>query len=140
LSREHRVLDEDGLVTIAGGKLTTWRTMALATVDAVVKRLGRGGASPAALLEDPLPGGAEDEPSLEGVLSHDMPRHAEDVVFRRLPIGHDPAVVRRALPAIVGGMASRFGWDPARCEAESNRVIQRLDQGSARVDEALGST
>jgi glycerol-3-phosphate dehydrogenase len=137
LSREHRVLDEDGLVTIAGGKLTTWRTMALATVDAVVKRLGRGGASPAALLEDPLPGGTEDEPSLEGVLSHDMPRHAGDVVFRRLPIGHDPVLARRVLPSIVDRMGSRLGWDPARREMESSRVIQRLEAGAARLDEAL---
>ena len=97
-SREHRVLDEDGLVTIAGGKLTTWRTMALATVDAVVRRVGRGGSSPRVLVEEPLPGGAEEQPSLDTVLAEEMARHLEDVVFRRLPIGHDPQAVVRALP------------------------------------------
>jgi len=139
-SREHRVLDEDGLVTIAGGKLTTWRTMALQTVDAVVRRIGRGGASPAALLEEPLPGGDDEQPSLTTVLDEEMARHADDVVFRRLPLGHDPRKARRALPAIVLSMASRFAWDPERREAETARVLARLDAGAARLDAALGAT
>ena len=41
VSREHSVLvREDGLVTIAGGKLTTFRLMAQEVVDAVVERIG----------------------------------------------------------------------------------------------------
>ena len=138
-SREHRVLDEDGLVTIAGGKLTTWRTMALATVDAAVRRLGRGGVSPEALLREPLPGGDDDRPSLETALTEEMARHAEDVVFRRLPIGHDPREARRALPEIVLHMAARFGWDQSVSEAETARVTARLDADAARLDEALGA-
>ncbi len=137
-SREHRVLDEDGLVTIAGGKLTTWRTMALATVDAVVRRLGRGGVSPRVLLEEPLPGGDEDQPSLDAVLTEEMARHAEDVVFRRLPIGHDPREVVQTLPSIVDRMAARYAWDAARRSAETARVLTRLDADAARLDEALG--
>ena len=43
LSRRHRVtVGEDGLVTVTGGKLTTYRRMAEDTVDAVVRRLGAG--------------------------------------------------------------------------------------------------
>lgn len=46
LSRGHRVVDRTGgVITITGGKLTTYRHMAADTVDHVVKRLGRGGAS-----------------------------------------------------------------------------------------------
>ncbi len=139
-SREHRVLDEDGLVTIAGGKLTTWRTMALATVDAVVSRLGQGGPSPASLLEEPLPGGHDETPDLETVLVEEMARHADDVVFRRLPIGHDPQEARRALPSIIERMAAHFAWSPGRREAETTRVIARLDGGCRRLDDAFGST
>ena len=138
-SREHRILDEDGLVTIAGGKLTTWRTMGLATVDAVVSRLGLGGASPGSLIEEPLPGGRDEHPELETVLAEEMVRHADDVVFRRLPIGHDPRQARRALPSIIERMADRFEWGPERREAEASRVIERLDAGAARLDEALGT-
>lgn len=137
-SREHRVLDEDGLVTIAGGKLTTWRTMAVATVDAVVRRLGRGGASPPCLLDEPLPGGDDDNPELDSVLAEEMVRHADDVVFRRLPLSRDPKEVGLLLPTIVDRMAARFGWGPERCMAETTRVVARLDAGKRRLDEALG--
>jgi glycerol-3-phosphate dehydrogenase len=42
LSRRHRVgVDDAGLVTVTGGKLTTYRRMAADTVDAVEQRLGR---------------------------------------------------------------------------------------------------
>jgi glycerol-3-phosphate dehydrogenase len=41
VSREHRIWQEaSGLFTIAGGKYTTYRTMAAEMVDAVVKKLG----------------------------------------------------------------------------------------------------
>lgn len=40
VSREHHLMvDRDGLVTIAGGKLTTFRLMAMETVDEVVRRI-----------------------------------------------------------------------------------------------------
>jgi glycerol-3-phosphate dehydrogenase len=44
LSRRHAVVTSpSGLVTVTGGKLTTYRKMAADTVDAVVAQLGRGG-------------------------------------------------------------------------------------------------
>jgi glycerol-3-phosphate dehydrogenase len=44
LSRRHRVsLSERGMVTVTGGKLTTYRRMASDTVDQIVAHLGRGG-------------------------------------------------------------------------------------------------
>jgi glycerol-3-phosphate dehydrogenase len=46
LSRRHSVTTSPaGVVTVTGGKLTTYRAMAADTVDVVVKRLGRGGRS-----------------------------------------------------------------------------------------------
>lgn len=40
VSREHHLMvDRDGLITIAGGKLTTFRLMAMETVDEVVRRI-----------------------------------------------------------------------------------------------------
>lgn len=42
LSRRHRVTrSESGLITVAGGKLTTWRRMAQDTVDEVLRALGQ---------------------------------------------------------------------------------------------------
>lgn len=46
LSRRHAVRESGGgLVTVTGGKLTTYRRMASDTVDIVGRRLGRGGRS-----------------------------------------------------------------------------------------------
>jgi glycerol-3-phosphate dehydrogenase len=46
LSRRHAVLTSaSGLVSVNGGKLTTYRRMAADTVDAVVQAVGRGGKS-----------------------------------------------------------------------------------------------
>ena len=62
VSREHRIVeDPSGMVTIAGGKLTTYRRMARDTVDRVAKRLhgldGRPLPPRAATDRLPLPGG-----------------------------------------------------------------------------------
>ncbi len=44
VSREHKIFeDPDGLITLIGGKYTTYRTMAKEIVDLVVKRLGLKG-------------------------------------------------------------------------------------------------
>jgi glycerol-3-phosphate dehydrogenase len=138
VSREHAVRDEDGLVTIAGGKLTTWRTMAMDAVDASLRHLGRAVPSPASLLERPLPGGTIARPELDDVIAHEMPRHAEDVVFRRLPIGHDPREVRRVLPDVVDRMSDRFGWGRDRRRDEYDRVVSRLDEAATLLNDTLG--
>ncbi len=63
VSREHRiVVGADGLVTIAGGKLTTYRRMATEIVDTVVSLLRLEGKAPPDLAPartdtEPLPGG-----------------------------------------------------------------------------------
>ena len=62
VSREHRILESaNGLVSIVGGKLTTYRVMAAETVDRVAKRLrdidGRPMPPSAATDREPLPGG-----------------------------------------------------------------------------------
>jgi glycerol-3-phosphate dehydrogenase len=56
-----------GLVTITGGKLTTWRRMAKLAVDRVVEREGR--EAPCRTHEIPLgqPAGEDDLPAVEGV-------------------------------------------------------------------------
>lgn len=42
LPREHRIwVSESGLISLAGGKLTTYRTMSAAVIDLVLRRLGR---------------------------------------------------------------------------------------------------
>lgn len=54
VSREHMLYEEPGFLTIAGGKLTTYRTMALEVVDRVIAQLGVRTKSTTATR--PLPG------------------------------------------------------------------------------------
>jgi glycerol-3-phosphate dehydrogenase len=56
VSREHTILSRPGLVTIAGGKLTTYRRMAAEVVEHVGEQLGAIAAS--ATADRPLPGAA----------------------------------------------------------------------------------
>jgi glycerol-3-phosphate dehydrogenase len=62
VSREHTItVGEDGLITIAGGKLTTYRRMSAEVVDTAVKLLHLQAALPSALMpahtdREPLPG------------------------------------------------------------------------------------
>lgn len=69
VSREHQILrGHGGMWTIAGGKLTTWRSMAAELVDQVARELGRDGTgpfpAPSARDTEPLPGG--ESPTLAG--------------------------------------------------------------------------
>jgi glycerol-3-phosphate dehydrogenase len=110
--------------------------MAIDAVDRAVARLGQDVRSPDVLLVEPLP--PETRPvALDAVLEDEFPRHAGDVVFRRLPIGHDPREIRRVLPEVVLRMAERLGWDAQRSREEQASVLDRLDAASRRVDEAL---
>jgi glycerol-3-phosphate dehydrogenase len=65
VSREHQItVGNDGLITISGGKLTTYRRMAAEVVDTAVRLLKLSGAlgkrpklAPSDTDEEPLPGG-----------------------------------------------------------------------------------
>ena len=71
LSREHRILSERGVVSVIGGKLTTWRSMAEDAIGEVARALGKPGGPHPSSATDPLPGGgttlAPDDPRLAGV-------------------------------------------------------------------------
>lgn len=97
VSREHQiVVGQDGLITIAGGKLTTYRRMSAEVVDTAVKMLRlrsglRRRLPPAHTDEEPLPGGVgwpEDDDheavgkrvcaAADGILSSEVGRHLAD--------------------------------------------------------------
>ncbi len=87
VSREHRIIESaSGLLTIAGGKLTTHRAMAQELVDRVAARLGaldgrpRAPHSPTDRL--PLPGG--ETADLEGLAKAAVERGASETTARHL--------------------------------------------------------
>jgi glycerol-3-phosphate dehydrogenase len=62
ISRKHQIVDHEpadgraGLVTVLGGKITTFRNIAQEVVDFVYEKLGRP-APPSRTIEEPVPGG-----------------------------------------------------------------------------------
>jgi glycerol-3-phosphate dehydrogenase len=87
LSREHRVVESPhGLITIAGGKLTTYRVMARDVTDRIAARLheldGRLLARAADTAELPLPGGEAAE--LEVLVEAARARGASEATARHL--------------------------------------------------------
>ena len=67
-SREHKILEEDGLLIIVGGKYTTYRTMAREAVDRICRSLKKQNAV-CTTDRTPLPGSPE-EP-FEEFLEHE---------------------------------------------------------------------
>jgi len=102
VSREHRILEsERGLLSIVGGKLTTYRAMAVEVVDRVTRQLHRLDGRPvppkARTAEDPLPGGeSRDLDVLIGATTDDgIPRVIAEYLVRCYG-SETPAVVRVA--------------------------------------------
>jgi glycerol-3-phosphate dehydrogenase len=63
-SREHVIWDENGLLTVSGGKLTTFRIMARSALTRIASRLGlRLRLDPATPVLAPAPGGIEQTPA-----------------------------------------------------------------------------
>jgi glycerol-3-phosphate dehydrogenase len=90
-SREHRVVESpSGLVTIAGGKLTTYRVMARDVVDRVAARLRELDGRPRAprVPTDRLALAGGETADLEGLVNAAMERGAAERTARHLVAGY----------------------------------------------------
>lgn len=163
LSREHLIeVSPGGLVTITGGKWTTYRRMAEETVDAAerVAGLAHRACKTAALalhgattqagadcygseraLIDTLPGsGHVIHPGLsltEAEVRHaardELARTVEDVLARRHRVlFFDAALAAAAAPAVARVLADELGCDAAWCEAETARFRALAAQYAGR--------
>ena len=101
LSRRHKVLTSDsGVITITGGKLTTYRKMAADTVDAVVGLIGRGAKrSPTKKLRLR---GAEgiDAATAAGASDHLVERHGGEATVLLAMIEGDPSLGEPLVPSL----------------------------------------
>jgi len=154
-SREHEIrIEGDGLISVMGGKLTTYRRMAAQTVDLVVERLRDHGleraVGPCLTALRPLPGG-EEPPSLGEVeLAPEVAEH-----LRRSYGGRARAVVEvMNEPRGAGGpaLAARIDpdlpylWAEVVHAARNERVLEVEDVLSRRIplfrdarDQGLGA-
>jgi glycerol-3-phosphate dehydrogenase len=156
-SREHRVVESaTGLLTIAGGKLTTYRVMARDAVDRLAARLreldGRPRAPRVPTDRLPLPGG--ETADLEGLVKAAMERGASERTARHLVAGYgseSAAVLNlverdRALGRpIVAGRPALWAEVAHAVEREmavrlSDVLVRRLHLFYATRDQAVPAT
>ncbi len=110
LSRNHQVQrSPSGVITVTGGKLTTYRRMAADTVDEAVRALGRGGrcrtralalhgADGTHELRQP---GAADRLGLDGdLLEHLVGRYGGQARALAAMLAADPDLGRRVVPSL----------------------------------------
>jgi glycerol-3-phosphate dehydrogenase len=118
--REHRVVVEGLLLTIAGGKLTTFRVMARDVLRAALRSLGRQGQ--VADSDDPLPAPFEASGSHEDLgafaVREEFARTLEDVLRRRTRAWLAPDRGRGIARPVAMAMAKELSWSAARIDQE----------------------
>jgi glycerol-3-phosphate dehydrogenase len=150
LARDHvLIVSPSGLITITGGKWTTYRLMSEQTVDHAVAQAGLAHAGPCRTAKLKLFDPAEELAALAGQgwsrrLHPDHPYteadvlqavrredavHAIDVLARRLTMALvDRKAAREAAPKVIELMAAELRWDEARRAEELALVERRLDE------------
>ena len=164
VSREHQiVIGQDGLITIAGGKLTTYRKMAKECVDIAVNLLKLTGKLPEDIhsgqtFKFPLPGAvgwpedddhdrvaAELVKACECELSDEVSRHLVDTYgMRALELGKlcvgDLSLLQPIVPGRVEIMAQvDFGVKEELAASVSDIMIRRTQIFFRDADQGLGA-
>jgi glycerol-3-phosphate dehydrogenase len=164
VSREHQiVIGEDGLITIAGGKLTTYRKMAKECVDVAVNLLNLSGKLPDDIhsgqtFKFPLPGAVDwPEDDDHGRVAADLAeacncdlseavgRHLVDTYGMRAfeltkLCASDPSLTEPIVPGRVEIMAQvDFGVNEELAASVSDIMIRRTQIFFRALDQGLGS-
>jgi glycerol-3-phosphate dehydrogenase len=138
--REHAVFAEGVLVTIAGGKYTTFRVMARDALDAAARLLGR---DPVRLLDSsaplPAPLRRDAEPGHLGAqAAQEWARSLGDALRRRSTRWLDDDRGLGVAPAVADAMARRLGWSPERVREELDGYESAVREEQALLASALG--
>jgi len=153
-SREHHLFESpSGLVTLTGGKLTTWRLMAKQLVDRLTRVRCRTQALDLFATEsrDPLSrrygslaGEVRDRRPLVDGLSYvwgevdhaverEMARTLSDVLCRRMRVAlYAEDRGASAAPAVAARMAPLLGWSPAETGRQVQAYLAELDANYPR--------
>lgn len=114
LSRDHTInISSSGLLTIAGGKWTTYRHMAEDAVDHAIV-LGRLSEQPCVTQRLPIHNPGRHEKDAAWFARHEMARTVEDVLARRTRwLFLDVHAALSRAPEVARQLASEFGRDDA---------------------------
>ncbi len=156
--REHRLIEERGMITLVGGKYTTHRRLAERVIDRIEILLERR-RGPCRTAERPVgsdradriagwraahPGRVELDGGLaltEAEVAHavkaERARRLEDVLVRRTRLWLDARALRRAAEPASRWMSAWLDWDEARRQREVETLGRALDEEERRIEEAM---
>ncbi|MGH2519797.1 MAG: glycerol-3-phosphate dehydrogenase/oxidase, partial [Chloroflexota bacterium] len=129
VSREDRVYESpSGLISVAGGKFTTYRLMAKRLIDRLSRVRCRTHL-------EPLPHGALPE-NLEArarhAVEHEMALTLEDVLRRRTQLALGPGQGLREAEGVARAMAEPLGWDGAERQRQVSTYRESLGESGPR--------
>lgn len=141
-SREHRIAVDGALLTIVGGKYTTFRRMAQDLVVRAAELLKRE-VIPKDDFTDPLPAPLPDDTSDEAfaadAIEHQWARSLDDLVRRRstrwLANDRGLGAARKMTPVL----ARALGWDADREKDEIDRFENAIRDELMMLDRALAT-
>jgi glycerol-3-phosphate dehydrogenase len=157
-TREHRLIVENGMITIVGGKYTTHRRLAERVVDLASRGLGlspgpsrtattpvgEGRAAAIDALAARHPGAVavgEGVSIREAEVAHavtaERARRLEDVLLRRTSLWLDGRALRRAAEPASEWMARLLSWSAERRRAEVDDLARSLDLDERRIEEGM---
>ncbi len=140
-SREHRLLEDGPVLTMIGGKYTTFRAMAREALERLAPRLGRTERrieDSDALLPRPLEPLSGAAALAEFAVREEFARRLEDVVRRRTRLWLELDRGRSATGAIVPVMTQLLGWTPARAREEVHDFEAALWEEESLLERARG--
>lgn len=139
-TREARVIEEEGMFSLVGGKYTTARGLAERVVNQVASYLRRG-TGPCSTARTMLPGGEErtrtiavraraapesvagvHRAEVEYAVQQEFAREVSDFVWRRSNLWLDRRAALEAAPHIAYWMAGPLGWNAEQCDASLERL------------------
>ena len=147
-SREHRVIVDDALITVVGGKYTTHRSLAERVVDLAARSLGKQG-SPCRTATTPIGLGRADaiaslrarhpaavdlgdglmltEAEVAHAVTQEKARRLDDVLLRRTRLWLDGRALRRAAEPAANWMSTLLQWSDQRRREEIDALARSLD-------------
>jgi len=138
--REHEVIVDGPLVTIAGGKYTTFRVMARDALGAAARVANRADApirDTAAALPAPLAHDADAVALGAQAAEREWARSVEDAIRRRSVRWLDDDRGLSIAPTVAETMARRLGWSPERQREEIDRYEALVRDEQALLARAL---
>jgi glycerol-3-phosphate dehydrogenase len=125
-TREHRIWNAaDGILHIAGGKFTTYRSMSAEACDLALKEIAPELAEVHVTEDAPLTAPDADIFSVANAVENEMAQRMSDYLLISTYLGYERLWTREDLMPVAMEMGALLDWDDARREEEITAFLAR---------------